>query len=83
MEKVEIKAPMWDGELRKRCVGIADFRIKGDLEVHITYTRKDGTRTYPNPFRISYVKARSYPIKKWKGISLYIIPIEDMEEIIS
>ncbi len=83
MEKVEIKSPIWNGELKKRCVGIADFRVKGDMEVHITYARKDGTRTYPNPFRVSYVKVRSCPIQHWKGINLYIVPIDEMTEIIN
>ena len=81
-EKVEIAKPIWNGEMKKRCVGIADFRIKGDLEVHILYTNRHGIRIYPNPFRISMEEARKFPQQLVRGLKLYIIPIEAMNEVI-
>jgi len=81
-EKVEIAKPIWNGEMKKRCVGIADFRMKGNLEVHILYTNRHGIRIYPNLFRISAEEARKFPQQLVRGIKLYIIPIEAMDEVI-
>lgn len=82
MIKIEIKKPIWNGLFNKRCVGIADFRIKDDLEIRISYKNRYGQLSHPNPYRISKLKALTYPIQVINGgIRLHIIPLEDMEEI--
>jgi len=82
MFKVEIKKPIWNGELRKRCVGIAEFRLQPVMQVDIMYTRKDGTRTFPNPFKVTKAQMLKCPTMVVGGnVKLYVIPVEDMEEI--
>ena len=81
-EKVELMYPIWQGSREKRCVGIADYRVKGsDIEVHILYTNRHGIRLYPNPFRIGAEEVRKFPIQLVRGLKLYIIPIEAMDEV--
>lgn len=81
-EKYEIKAPVWNGELRKRCIGIADFRIKNAemMEVTIGYTRKDGTKPHPGVYRMPTSKLKTYPMETvGSGVRVYVAPLEDWE----
>ena len=76
----DIKAPKWNGG--KRVFGIANFRIGNTIDITCSYKDKDGNQIYPDLYRMSGSKARSYPTQILKaGITLYLIPIEDFEVI--
>lgn len=78
---VEIRAPIWNGQLKKRCVGIADFRVRDFNKIVITYTRKDGTRTFPNSYAMRGADIQKYPLVPIPGssVKVYTVPLEDLE----
>ena len=83
-ETYEIQKPIWQGELRKRCIGVADFRIKNAdmMEVTIAYTRKDGTKAHPGKYRMATDKLKTYPTQVvGSGVRLYVAPLEDWEHV--
>lgn len=56
---------------------------EGDvITVDIVYKRKDGSRIYPSPFKISRNKVLSCPSQWNQGVKLYIVPIDMMQEVI-
>ena len=70
-----IKEPIW----ATRSIGIADYRLKDDLLVDISYKDKSGTLLFPGEFLVKKDIAKTYPIQKLKGnLILHIIPIEDL-----
>lgn len=76
--KVELKAPIWKSGHPE--IGVADFRLKGvdQIEAEILYTRKDGTRSYPNKYLMSVRKLLTYPTQVvGSGVKLYVAPLED------
>ena len=77
--RLNIREPIWNGG--KKCVGIANFRIKGKegIDVTVDYTDKYGNKSCPATYYVNSIKLRQYPTQKVRGITLYIIPIEDME----
>ena len=76
MGYIEIKTPIWD----KRKVGIAEFRFSGGFcNVKILYKDKDGNLLHPGLFKISREKAMSYPTQIVKGVTLRIVPIQDLD----
>jgi len=84
---IEIHEPIWRKDTGKRCVGLAEFRLRaeGELtEVRITYrAKKDGKLSYPNPFIVRTDRCYSYP-SSWVGggnVKVYWIPVEDMKEV--
>ena len=80
----EIKFPVWNGG--KRMVGLFHKNVGTHNQIDILVTRKDGTRIYPNPFYMSGADVRKYPLeplKKYPNMFLYMIPIEDLEEVVS
>lgn len=83
MALIEIRFPIWNGG--QRYVGIADFRIRAHNKIVILYTRKDGTKSFPNPYYISGADIKS-PDHKFQvvkgGVKLYLVPISELEEII-
>jgi hypothetical protein len=80
LARVEIKAPRWEGNAKERVVGIAEYRMtEPNLQIDLTYTRKDGTRTYPDPFFIKTAKALKYPTQVVGGnVVLRLIPMKDL-----
>ena len=78
--RVEIKAPRWEGNAKERVVGVAEYRMtEPNLQIEITYARKDGTRTYPDPFYIKTSKALKYPKQVVGGnVVLRLIPMKDL-----
>jgi hypothetical protein len=67
----------------RRMVGIAAhklFQEPGIVDVMIDYRRKDGTKLYPNPFRIRKAEVVKYPVQTVKGVKLHIVPIDAMTE---
>ena len=78
----DIREPIWNGG--KRCVGLADFRLKRDsIVITISYKDKYGVTLYPGKYFMTGIKARQYPTKEIttaRGtMKLYIIPIADFE----
>ena len=70
-----IKEPIW----ATKSVGIADYRVKDDLLVDISYKDKSGSLLFPGEFLIKKDIAKTYPIQKLRGnLILYIIPIADL-----
>lgn len=80
LAKIEVRAPRWQGDAKERIVGVAEYRMtEPNLQIDLTYTRKDGTRTYPDPFFIKTSKALKYPTQIVGGnVVLRLIPMKDL-----
>lgn len=79
---IEIRTPIWNGG--KRCVGIAEWRLRGKefVLVRITYRNKNGELIYPGVYEISTMKLWSCPRQMMKnGVAVRVVPIEDMREV--
>lgn len=77
--KIVIKAPIWK---EPRTVGIALEKITDNIQVEISYRRKDNRLLYPDPFFMSKQKALTYPQQAVKGkpkLKLVMIPLQDFE----
>ena len=48
MNRYEIKDPVW----KDNSIGIAEFRLKNDLLIDITYKNKNNERVFPNTYII-------------------------------
>jgi hypothetical protein len=76
--KVDIKKPIWNN----RKVGIADFRVKSNRDIHMTisYKGEDGNLLYPYTYVMNSEKIRTYPTMDIRNnIKLYVVPISDFE----
>ena len=77
-----IRAPIWNGG--KRCVGLAESRLQGDLATfEILYEDKHGDRIYPNQFKVSTRKVAHSPVQFINGTKLRVVPLEDCEEVLN
>lgn len=75
MKTLKIRSPIFSS----MSIGIASFRVSGDLKIQILYKRKDGSRMFPNDYFMKKEKIITYPIKILNNnIRLYIIPIADL-----
>lgn len=77
---VEIQKPIWNGG--KPHIGVADFRIKGAdiVKVKIGYTRKDGTKSFPEVYSMPASKLLTYPTQiVGAGTTLYVAPLSDWD----
>ena len=76
---IEIKAPIWFGG--KPSIGVADYRIgQGKVQVEITYTRKDGTRSFPGHYEMDSQKLLRYPVQTVKGgVRLHVARLSEWE----
>jgi len=79
MRTVKIHAPIW----KTRSIGIAEYKLCKDIRIEIDYKTKEGKRLYPGKYTISREKALTYPIQRCGSVTLRIIPIDDLEPIIS
>lgn len=84
MNHITIFAPRW----RDRSVLVADHKLGADNTIAITCTNKDGSRPYPQPFRLSGVAARSYPTETMKtkaggAITVRVIPLDELLKEVS
>lgn len=81
MKNVFIKEPIW----HNNSIGVNHKWITDDLAIEILYCKADGTRLYPDTFRMTREEALSYPIQEimpiWtdKKIKLHIIPISSLK----
>ena len=79
---VELQKPIWGGGFPQ--IGVAEYRLQGadEVLVDILYTRKDGTRSYPDRYKMKTSKLTSYPIQVvGGGVRLYVAPLKDWEVI--
>ncbi len=81
MSKLTLREPIWYGG--KHCAGIATFRVMGQgyIDLDIIWTAKSGERLYPDPFRVSKQKVRSYPtmpVPSNPNIKVHVVPIKDI-----
>ena len=82
---LRVYTPMFRPDTGKTEVGLAYdsvLRERNPVQVEIMYTRKNGTRIYPNIFEISKSKIDNYPKKVIKGRRLVYIPLDEMNEVI-
>lgn len=78
----EIKFPIWDGGQHKRMVGIHQGKVRAHNIVRVLYTRKDGTKPFPDDLYMSEKDVRMYemkPLEKYPSVYLYWIPIDDFK----
>lgn len=73
---IQIKEPIWK---YPRSVGLAEYKLGLNTEIEILYKTKDGEKLYPHIYTIPLYKATKYPKKITRGITLRIIPIQDLE----
>ena len=74
MREYNISDPIW----YNRSIGIADYRLKEDLLVSITYQDRHGNRVWPDKYLVTKDFASQYPKQNIKGINLHIIPINKL-----
>lgn len=80
---IEIREPVWNGAMKKRCLGVALFRFPttGKVRVRCTHKRKDGSLSTPGIFSMDRDKAIKYPTQiVGGGVKVALLPIEDMEK---
>jgi hypothetical protein len=71
INKYEIKEPVW----KDNSIGIAEFRLKSDLIVNITYKNKNNETVFPNTYIIKNpdLTDRAYQIIYGKKIYKFLI----------
>jgi len=71
INKYEIKEPVW----KDNSIGIAEFRLKDDLLVNITYKNKNNQRVFPDTYIIKNTNLinRTYQIIYGKKIYKFLI----------
>ena len=71
INKYEIREPVW----KDNSIGIADFRLKNDLRVDITYKNKNNERIFPDTYIIKNPNLinRDYQIIHGKKIYKFLI----------
>jgi len=74
----QIHVPRW----KERVVGIADYRISRHNEIRILAKNKDGKKYYPDNYYMSGEQARTYPTQTRSGITLRLIPINDLKVLV-
>jgi len=75
INKLTIHCPIW----KTRSIGVARYRVNGDLEIKIDYKTKDGQLLYPNTYFITKEQIQKYPTQMVRGVLLYIVPIDKLE----
>ena len=78
---IQIRTPIWCGSLKKRAVGIAEYRMgSGGLDIEITYKRKDGSLIYPHLYHATREQLLKAPLQITRkgGVKLRLIPVEDL-----
>lgn len=70
----------------RRLVGLAAHKLLQEppiVDVMIDYVKKDGTKLYPNLFKVKRSEALKYQAMVIKGVKIHYVPIDVMTEIIS
>lgn len=71
INRYEIKEPIW----MDNSIGIAEFRLKNDLLVDITYKNKNNQRVFPDTYAIKNPNLvdRTYQLIQGKKIYKFLI----------
>lgn len=78
---IQIKMPIWNGSLKKRCIGLAEYKLAGlkDIDIEITHKTKSGRRLDPNLYTIPVEKVMKYPTQTVSGgVVLRLVPLADL-----
>src|SRR5215469_5547199 len=78
-----IKVPIWHGPYKDKpaCVGLDKAKLKQHNEVEITYTRKDGSRIWPDKYYFPGRLEMFFTTQKMFGLDLVIVPINCMSKL--
>jgi hypothetical protein len=82
---ISVRTPIWNANTGRREIGLAVHKILQEdeiVQVQIEYTRKDGSKIYPNIFEISKGNLVGYREEVRKGVRIMIIPIDKFKEVI-
>jgi hypothetical protein len=77
LNHLTIKVPIW----KSKSIGIADRLLNDDVEVKISYRKKDGELLYPATYFIKKELVKKFPIQVISGIKLHIVPIHKLTVI--
>ena len=75
INRYEIKEPVW----KDNSIGIADFRLKNDLQVDITYKNKKNERIFPDTYIIKNPKLINRDSQIIYGRKIYKFLISELE----
>ena len=75
MNKYEIKEPVW----KDNSIGIAEFRLKNDLLIDITYKNKNNERVFPNTYIIKNANLTNRSYQNIYGKKIYKFLINELE----
>ena len=75
MNRYEIKEPVW----KDNSIGIAEFRLKNDLLIDITYKNKNNERVFPNTYIIKNVDLTNRSYQNIHGKKIYKFLINELE----
>jgi hypothetical protein len=75
INKYEIKEPIW----KDKSIGIADFRLKNDLQVDILYKNKTNERVFPDTYIIKNPNLTNREYQIISGNKIYKFLINELE----
>ena len=75
INKYEIKEPIW----KDKSIGIADFRLKNDLQVDIIYKNKTNERVFPDTYIIKNPNLTNREYQIISGNKIYKFLINELE----
>jgi len=75
INKFEIKEPIW----KDKSIGIADFRLKNDLQVDIIYKNKTNERVFPDTYIIKNPNLTNREYQIISGNKIYKFLINELE----
>jgi hypothetical protein len=75
INKYEIKEPIW----KDKSIGIADFRLKNDLQVDIIYKNKTNERVFPDTYIIKNPNLINREYQIIFGNKIYKFLISELE----
>ena len=75
MNRYEIKEPVW----KDNSIGIAEFRLKNDLLIDITYKNKNNERVFPNTYIIKNADLTNRSYQNIHGKKIYKFLINELE----
>lgn len=80
MNRIVIFAPRW----KDKTVLIANWKIGVENEIEITAQHADGTRYFPEPFRVTGAWLAQFPVVQHKHGAMREVPLERLtdEEVI-
>ena len=75
INKYEIKEPVW----KDNSIGIAEFRLKNDLIVNITYKNKNNEIVFPDTYIIKTPNLTNRAYQIIYGKKIYKFLIDELE----